>query len=745
MNKHQNIFGAIIAALLTVGTPTGVSAQEAGARVLEEVVVTARRREENLQEVPIAITAISAADLELRSIENVEDLQVLLPNVDIRGGGTSGGNSGSMAIRGIPGVARYIDGVHLSGGQGSLENVVELERIEVLRGPQGTYFGKNAIGGAIQYVTQAPQEEFGARVKVTGGDYNRQDIVANVDIPLSDTVLTKVTAASLNRDGHVDSVTIDESYGELENTILRGVLLWQPTDSFEALFTAEYNRVEGNVQANVLFDVIEGIGFGPRTPERYNEAGIPFTDELYAYGKKEEYKNAVDFTGPGVLFDSDSFSMKLAWDINDSVTLRSITASRKFDYATYRDLDATQLVMQNTWYYQEVEETTQEFQLLGSGDRLSWIVGAYYYDRDVFEKFNGWQRWELTGRGPRGPRPRNALDRVQTKDTAIYGEITYDLTEQLILTVGGRYSDEEFHSETYDPADALGSPTQPSYSLDGTILVVDGAPLVFDEDFNAFTPRVALQYQYSDTVMAYISYAEGFNGGGVNSRFDPTLPNNGIIAYDSELLKNIELGLRSDLLDNRLRLNATYFTGVWEDIQISEALTPGQTTVTNGGEAEIEGLEIEGMWRATDEFSVNFTVGWLDTAYTELGASQNIVLDSPFPFAPEHSYSIGLQYDNDLSSGGSVTTRLDYGWIDDFQTHRDPRFQKSVGANDAYGLLSARITYVSPDGNWDVALFGTNLTDSWYRLGGFSATLGGVDQGVVGRPREFGISLGLRF
>lgn len=162
---------------------------------LEEVVVTARRREENLQEVPVAITALSAEDLELRSIENTEDLQVLLPNVDIRGNGVSGGAAGNMAIRGIPGVARYVDGVHLSGNQGSLENVVELERIEVLRGPQGTYFGKNAIGGAIQYVTQKPQDEFGARFKATLGEFNRTDIVANVDIPLGDTVLTKVTAA----------------------------------------------------------------------------------------------------------------------------------------------------------------------------------------------------------------------------------------------------------------------------------------------------------------------------------------------------------------------------------------------------------------------------------------------------------------------------------------------------------------------------------------------------------------------
>lgn len=745
MNINQSIYGLVIGGLLTVGTPAGVCAQETGAQALDEVIVTARRREENLQEVPIAITAFSAADLELRSIENLEDLQVLVPNVDIRGNGTSGGNAGSLAIRGIPGVSRYIDGVHLSGGEGSLEDVVELERIEILRGPQGTYFGKNAIGGAIQYITQKPQKEFGARIKVTLGDFNRQDIVANVDIPLSDTVLTKITAASLRRDGYVDSVVINESYGELDNTIVRVMLQWQPTDSFQALFAAAYNRVDANAQANVLFDVIEDPGFGPRTPERYNAAGIPFTDELYAFGKREEYKNALDYTGPGVLFDSDSFSATLAWDINDSLTLRSITASREYDYESYRDLDGTFLVMQNTWYHREIEEMTQEFQLLGSSDRYSWVVGLYYFERDRFEKFNGWQRWELTGVGLGGPRPRNNLDRIVTKDTAIYAEVTYDLTEQLTLTVGGRYSEEDYHSETYDPADPLGPPTQPSSSLEGTILTVDGVPLVFDVNSEAFTPRVALQYQFTDTVMAYISYAEGFNGGGVNSRFDPTLPNNGIIPFEPERLKNIELGLRSDLLDNRLRLNATYFTGVWDDIQIGENLTPGVSTTTNAGEAEIEGVEIEGVWRATDAFSVNFTAGWLDTKYTDVGQAQQLTLNSPFPFAPESSYSIGLQWGNDLSSGGAIAARLDYGWIDGFFVHQDPRFQGAEASTDAYGLLSGRITYASPDGNWDVAIFGTNLTDQWYRLGGFYAVLGGVDQGVVARPREIGVSLRMEF
>ena len=715
-----------------------------GVQALEEVVVTARRREENLQEVPVAITAISAEDLELRSIENTEDLQVLLPNVDIRGGGVSGGNSGNLAIRGIPGVARYIDGVALSGNQGSLENVVELERIEVLRGPQGTYFGKNAIGGAIQYVTQKPQEEFGARIKATLGEFNRTDLVANVDIPLSDTVLTKVTLASLNRDGYVDSVTIDESYGEIDNTIVRGMLQWAPTDSFQALFTAEYNHLETGLQANVLFDVFEDVPFGPMTPQRYNAAGVPVTDELYAYGQREEYLNAVDYTGPGNLFDSNSFSANLTWDINDSVTFRSITASREFDYGSYRDLDATFLNMHNTWVYNEVEETSQEFQFLGSGDRYSWVVGLYYYEEDQRGAFNGWQRWELTGMGPAGPRPRNEASLSVRTDTAIFAEFTYDLTEQFTLTVGGRYSEEELHAETFDPAALLGAPDQPSFDVRGTISVVDGVPLVFDPDFDAFTPRVALQYQFTDTVMGYISYAEGFNGGGVNARVDPTLPNNGIVPFDSEILANIELGLRSDLLDNRLRLNANYFTGTWEDIQVTEVLTPGQGTTTNGGEAEIEGFEIDALWRATDNFTLNFAAGWLDTKYTELGLTQNVTLDTPFPFAPETSYTIGGQWDIDLSSGGSITTRLDYGWIDDFQTHTDGRFQASTGANDAYGLLNGRITYTAPAGNWDVAIHGTNLTDEFYRMGGFSAVLGGLDQGIAGRPREIGISMRLR-
>jgi iron complex outermembrane receptor protein len=427
-----SVISAAVAAATASETP--VFAQ---GTMLEEVVVTARRREENLQEVPVAITAISAEDIELRSIENTEDLNVLLPNVDIRGTGTNGGGSGNFAIRGIPGVARYVDGVALDGNQGSLENVVELERIEVLRGPQGTYFGKNAISGAVQYITQKPADEFGARVKLSLGEYNRQDVVANVDVPLSDTVRSKVTFAQLSRDGFVHSTMIDEAFGSIDNTIVRGMLEWLPTDRFTATFTAESSKQDGNMQPQVLWGVYFGIP-GPMTPEQYNAQGIPFNDELYSYGKREQYLNTVDYDPPGFEMNSDFFSVNLSWDITDTITFRSITATREFDWGLWNDLDATQFVMFDRWNYQTQEETTQEFQLLGSGDRYTWVVGLYHYESDLMDKFQSWQRWELTGVGAAGPRPRNELENVIRTDSALFAEFTYDITDKLELTVGVR-------------------------------------------------------------------------------------------------------------------------------------------------------------------------------------------------------------------------------------------------------------------------------------------------------------------
>lgn len=750
MNSCARV-GALSAAIATVfGAYSAPLLAQEGAGLIEEIVVTARRREENLQEVPIAISALNTQDIELRNISNTEQLNVLVPNVDIRGGSTS--SSGIFTVRGIPGVARYMDGVVMSGGIGGLESIVELERVEVLRGPQGTYFGKNAIGGAIQYVTQKPQDEFGARIKARFGSFNRSDITANVDIPLSDTVKTKVTAAQISRDGYVDSVTVAESYGEEDTQIVRGQLQWEPSDNFTALFTAQVARTDQNMQASVLWDAVNqedrpvnpanGRPWGRNLPSEYLARGYEFTDENYAFGLRGEWKTGANYQGPGNILDIDSLTVDLLWDISDSLTLRVLLNEREFQRGTMFDRDGTPWHAFEDWLYNLQDENSQEFQLLGSGDRFNWVVGVYFDEVDVNNLRIFWQAYEVRERGV-----PPLLSRIVTQDTAVFAEFSYDLTDALTLTVGARSSEEDFQSETFRSRIPKGLPQTPMFDLfNRDIRLVQGVPLLQQAKFDELTPRIALQYQFTDTIMAYASYAEGFEGGGVNSRFDPTLPNNGILPFDSSLLGNFEIGLRSDLADGRLRLNVTYFDGTWEDIQIGEVLTPGTTTTTNAGEAEISGLEVEATLRTGGAFSMNFAFGLLDTAYTDVGkATTTLALDSKFPYAPDTSYSVGFQWDNDVASGASILARLDYGWIDDHETFRDKRFHFSRTGGKAYGLLSGRLQYTAANSAWSAALYGTNLTNEYYREGGFNAILAGVDQGYVGRPREVGLQLTMDF
>ncbi|WP_428101256.1 TonB-dependent receptor [Candidatus Rariloculus sp.] len=478
--------------------------------------------------------------------------------------------------------------------------------------------------------------------------------------------------------------------------------------------------------------------------------GLPFTDELYAYGKREQYLSDSAYTGDGYESTNVTFAANLSWDINDSLTFRSITSTRDQDWGVLFDVDATHYVFFDWWDHQIWEETSQEFQLLGGGDRLNWVVGIYYHDFEELTKDQIWETWEQPGNVNQGrvrtvPRYRHRESLIARDDVAIFAEVVYDISDQLSLTVGARYSEEDFYSEIYANGEGIREPHMGT-TLFGRVPRRDahGVPFIFNASFDALTPRIALQYQFNDNVMGYITRAEGFNGGGVNSNFDSELPNSGITPYDGELLTNYEIGVRSDLVDNRLRLNATYFWGTWDDIQVGEILTPGQPTTTNAGEAEISGLEVESVWRATDSFLVNFTLAILDAEYTDVGLATTIQVGDRFPYAPETGYSVGLQWDNDLSSGGSVMVRFDYGWIDDVVTFRDRRFHWPSLANHDYGLASGRITYTPAAGNWDVALFATNLTDEYYRMGGFPAVLAGIDQGVVGRPREFGVTLRMR-
>jgi iron complex outermembrane recepter protein len=581
------------------------------------------------------------------------------------------------------------------------------------------------MGGAIQYVTQSPQDVFGARIRATAGSFQRRDVIANVDIPLTDTFLTKITAAQMRRDGYVNTnAGPGVKYGDENDSILRLQAQWLPSPDFTADFSiTSTQRTPRYHAANVLYRVVEGQG----AVMGYNAQGFPFTSELYAFGGREEYFNSSTYAGPGSLWDAVNANLNLTWDINDSMTFRSITGGRDFDWAHLNDMDGSDFAFFEQYRYQEGEELSQEFQLQGDTDNLTWTVGLYYSKDESMMRRVDWQYEEIN------PRPTNNITYSKREDQAIFAEGTYTISEQWRVTAGLRYSEEDFENAFYIPAEARPPHQVLTNSLEiGSLVQANAAK------FDAVTARLSVQYDWTDNIMTYVTYSEGFNGGGVNGS-----PINGeFIPYDGERLEQFEVGLRSDLLDGSLRLNAAYFFGVWGDIQVGEVIVPGIITTQNAGEAEVEGFEVDAIWAATENLRINFSIGWLDTTYTELGNTTTIALNSSFPLAPELTYSIGATYDWQLDSGAVVTLRGDYGWTDEFVTNQDVRLQR---VNESYGLLGARLVYRSRDDNWDLALHGSNLTDEYYQLGGFSATLGGIDQGVVARPREIGVTLNMRF
>lgn len=739
-----------IAAIVSL-TPGLLSTTSFAQGAIEEVVVTAQRREQAIQDVPISITAFSAEDLTVRGVENVEQLDQLIPNIMIRGGGTTGPTSGNFTMRGIPGVARYLDGVAQVGLQGSLANVVELERIEVLKGPQGTLFGKNAMGGAISYVSRAPSEEMGARVGITAGNFNQRAIRANIDVPITPNFLTKLTYFTNQKDGYVQSGNAQIQHGDENDTVLRLDALWYASSDVSVRFDlTSTQRNPNHPNADVLYDVNDNQAFAQQMQAI---PGVNFTDATQAFGGREEYRNTSTFSGPGWDFKSISYNATINWNISDTLSLRSITGIREYDSAALADLDATEYQFFEIFSAAQVNEASQEIQLLSDGDRLDWVLGLYINDVEQLDRRFDWQFEPVADNTgtlvplvyPGGPlaglpfRSRNQITENNREDRSLFFEADYDLTDQLNLTVGGRYSEEDFTGGAWLAADA--EPVWPNTAFSYT----KGANTSTSEaNFYAFTPRISLDYQFNDDIMMYASYSEGFNGGGVNTNPLPIGPGgaNVFTSYTGERLNQIEIGVRSMLFDNTLRLNAALFDGTWEDIQVGEAIVPGQITQQNAGEAEQEGFEIDALWAATDNLSINASAGWLSTAYTNVGQATTIGLGSSFAFAPDFQAAVGAQYDWHQATGATMSYRMDYGWTSKYVTIQDIRLQK---VQPEYGLLSGRITYTPADANWNYAIWGRNLTSEWYQQGGFGAFLGGVDQGIVARPREFGITVNLEF
>ncbi len=734
------------------------AASGANAGGLEEIVVSARRREENLQDVPISIVALNSEALELRGVQQLSDVGLQVPNVVLMGGGATGETSGNFHMRGIPGIATYVDGVWQSSDAGLMTmNVVEVERIEVLRGPQGTLFGKNSTGGAIQYVTKLPADEFGAKIELTGGEYDRLDVVASVDVPLGESLAMKLTGAQLTRDGFITSKTTGRKTGDIDDRLFRGDFVWTPTDDLMFRFVAESTDLDRNGSARTL----EEIRLTNARPRAYNTAGYPFTNLTHVSGFEGgavgEWETMSDVENDGYVSDLLRVTVDGEVRITDSLVFKTITGYRDIEDRVYTDWDAAEITLIEDDRWRENDQLTQEFQLQHTiNDRISYVAGLYYWNEYSATRTLRWTFTEFrTGQLSQAAvfaaqpgftfTPGNSDNYVgaETSGQAIFGEVNIGLTDRLDLTVGVRYNDEDIESYNITPT-GVQLPPLPDTDPVGDVFA-GSKQVVGEEAFDSTTPRVSISYDWRDNLMVYASYAEGFGAGGIN--VNPVL---GVVPYGPEELSNYEIGIRSDWWDGTLRLNATAFDSKWEGIQLSQAppdpnnpgLSIPNPIIVNAAAADASGVEVETQWSIGEAWRVDASVGLLDTAYTNPGDATQIRLNTPFAYAPELSYSIGVQHTASLASSGRLISRLDYGWMDDYERSREIRFQAT---QEAFGLVNARLAYEPPVENWRLSVFGTNLTDEKYLNSGMVSGAFSVDAATVGRPREVGVSLQVFF
>jgi iron complex outermembrane receptor protein len=800
-------------------TPQIVLGQEPNALQIEEIVVSARRRDESSQDIPISILAFTGDEMKLRNMTTGRDIGIMVPNLVI-GAGSLGQQDTSLRIRGVPGVGIYLDGVW-QGSRGVLQtNLVELQRVEVLRGPQGTLFGRNTNGGAIQYVSVLPSQEMGASFEMGTGSFDSKDIKVSIDLPLTDTILTKWTAARFEREGYLKSVSTRDlpgtRYDDRNDTFFRGDILWQPNDDFGArltVFKADQIGTEGRQvrfsnqsEAPWFNNVhIKALNWLMTQPDR-DYPSPQFTPQYYEVGfpggDVGEWETKATQPSDSSENNAKDVTLRLNWAINDNLEIESLTASRT-EFAHQLSLqdgaDFVACCRDNRYYDDEL--FSQEFHLTGSfwDDKASFLVGGYYSDAENKARLYRWwmTEWllpdangdgnpetnvalmdavhaygasigdsQLAGYRPLtflNARANHAWTQTDEEEKAIFGEVDWNINDQLKLTLGARWSWRDVITNQHAPGlndapalflgDPLRSPTEGNVIGPGDMwagpIVPPARPGINVVDINSsFTPKIALNYQLDEDILLYGSYSEGFSEGGVSyvSALDQ------LFTLAPEVVESTEIGIKSYLMDRSIRLNANAFFSTWNNLRVSRHPIDPNTGLelptpfnTDDGSAEVSGFEVEVLWFITNQFSLNFNGGYLKTEYIDIGDPDvsSLSFDAPFAFAPKKSYSVGAQYAMDISNDGELIMRVDYGWKDEYERDSSIFRHREVGPEPSYGLLNlhARYTKIVDNGEWSVALWGSNLTNEHYIDGGFVSAGLGISLDTVGPPREYGITL----
>jgi len=738
--------GAMIAALLIVEPARAAEAEQS----LDVVFVSGQRRREDVQDVPIAIKSLSGAELSARQVRTLEDLNGLIPGfvttntvsygaapLSIRGVG--GANGGGNFFNDEP-VAVYIDGVYVSRLSVSTADLIDIDSIEVLRGPQGTLYGRNSTAGAVLISTRRPTDETEGALRVGGssiGDYRVSGFLSGA---LSDALSARASFGYSNRDGYGRNIVNGEKAGGGEDASARLSLRYRPRDSIRIDLIGDYQ----NRKANPALLAVTSVGQnGTASPFALR---ADFQDVLKA--RQFEFDD-VNSTA------SDTWSLTTHADIDlGFATLNLISGWRNWSLDGEQDSDSTGLQLFTNRGAIRARQVSQEIRLSSSGDRaLTWLVGGLFlYDKtDVefaIQNFQG-----LSGLGT------DALFNAAQKNTAyaVFADATYDLTDRIALTAGVRYS-----QETKDFSNDLlisilnGGTAPPSFLGGATFAAGDifSDPPVFSDrtSFNDVSPRAVVEFKPDDNTLLYASYSQGFKSGGFNS-FGLTP------AFDSENIHAYEIGVKSELADRRIRLNASFFMYDYTNLQIRLPVPTGGVDIRNVAASKIKGFEIEGTASPFAGFTVAGSLALLDAEITQ-GMIPAIASDTPpFPIgaplplitenvsgnrltrAPEFQAFATAEYEREF---GSLTASLSATYrrqssVFFLETNQNtPTFR-----NRGWQEIDLSATISKQDSHWELALYAQNLTDNRHITA--VTALGGFPNASIIAPRRWGVEGTLRF
>ncbi len=723
--KHTRIHGAVAIALAqTLSMVPAANAQ------LEEVIVTAERREASLQDTDISMAVFSTRSIEEQGIQNYLDLSALAPNVLMHE--MPGKAGGAISIRGFknaetfatfePKVALYLDGVLLAKGAGSVFDILDLERVEILRGPQGTLYGRNTVGGAVNFITKKPStEEFHGKLSTTFGNYDQRDLRGVLNVPLGDTLAFKASLGSLQRDGYWENALDGKTLGDKDREAAYLQLMWEPSDSLNILYAYDQTDIDEGFYPGAT------VNYGPLAPQL-----APWVQD----GTEDRYFDGLDtFTKA----DIEGHGLTINWELNDSLALVSITGLREFQVDSFQDSDATPVFQGHVYSGDDYENLTQEFRLVGEAfdSNLEYVVGAFYMDEDIKDTYQDVDLGSLGIRLASGAEAKNEV-------WAVFGEGTYSLTEKLDLTLGLRYTEEDRSMTNRASTILLGS----------GFVISDITNPDAQQDYDDVSGTISASYNWTHDLMTYFKVSKGYSSGGLNARQgNPLLFYPG---YDEETVITYELGWKTTWLDNRLLVNGALFYNDYSDLQVNQLTDTGSNNIDNAGDAEITGLELEVTAVITDNFEVGGGYGYLDPKYKTYinegipgDPSDDVDLsNNHWAHSPDNTFNMYARYEVEDVFGGNLVMRVDYSWVDDYflLTANGPDLVDGNAA-PSYETINARIALNELPGPGDsrisFAAWGKNLGDELWYNSGFDLSDGPL--GYVGKspsaPRTFGIDI----